>query len=342
MTKFKKYDVAELLGFTPIARVQDSEIWSTMLTPNVRSFLGDIKSVSGPHLMETRKGLFPGDEVSNLNNHRLSGENDLVRFPYLTTIIRTKNGALVIKRDAVKIKALAYIGDIDRGRGKLIFKGALRDRRFDGTRRANDTALLDFPFDDSVNKPLPLGRSVELSIYGYLPGSSITDIFPEEVEYENFVANPFTFLDRPQDFLRHFKRAWNGTRSPGQIAAPIPDVSQLIGETFAKIARKAGYDFIENASSHYHVAMWAQAIGYKFTYQNDADNIAALTAGIKRLKDGGMKLSRMQESWLCVLQSLPKELIPEGMYLGGPTWPQNNIDQNNLWMHKPLTDKVVV
>jgi len=62
--------------------------------------------------------------------------------------------------------------------------------------------------------------------------------------------------------------------------------------------------------------------------------------GIKGLKDSGMKLTRTQESWVCVVQSLrPLELIPEGLYLNGPIWPQDNIGPELLWMNKPLTEK---
>lgn len=341
MSKFKKYDVAGLLGFTPISKVSDAEIWSALLTPNVRSLVGDIVKIDEPRVLETQLGLFPGDEVSNLNDHRLfGGQTGFVRFPYITTLVHTTYGAVAIKRDATKIKALAYYGDTSRGKGQLIYKAALRDRRYDGTLRTNDTPLLDFPFDDAnLNRPLPVGRGVELSIYGFLPGSRISEAMGD-FEYEDFVANPFGFLDRPELFLQFFQRAWRAARAPGQVSAPIPDISKVIPPKFEAVARKAGYDFIENASSHYHVAMWARAIGYRYAYQKDADTLAALTAGVDKVKASGIKLNRVQESWLCVLQSLrPIELIPAGLYFGGVQWPQNNIDQANLWMYKPLHEK---
>jgi hypothetical protein len=37
------------------------------------------------------------------------------------------------------------------------------------------------------------------------------------------------------------------------------------------------------------------------------------------------------------VQSLPAELIPEGLNLNGPKWPQDNIGPENLWMYKSLT-----
>jgi hypothetical protein len=350
MPKFKRYDIAELLGFTPIARVTDAEIWNKLLTPHVRGFLGEIKSSSGPHVKESIAGLFPGDDVTNINNHRLYGglSSDTVRFPYVTMLYRTTHGAFVIKRDAVKIKAFCWFGDVERGKAQLIYKGALRDRRFDGGKRGNDTALLDFPYDDpKLSAPLPAGTGVELSVYGFLPRSRITDIFPDEAEYERFIGNPFTFLGDPEKYLKHFERAWKGTLSPGQIAAPVPDVSQTIAKQFEEIARKYGYDFLENCSSHYHVAKWAESLGYKYTYQHDFDTLSALTAGIKRIRADlagkGKTLTRPQESWICAIQSLrPVELIPEGLYLGGPEWPQNNIDQKNLWMYLPLNEKAKV
>lgn len=340
MPKFKRVNAAALLGLTPLARVPDREVWSLLLTPNVKSLLGEVKSVRGPELVETVQGFFPGDEVSNLNDHRLyGGQNGFLRFPYLNTMYRTEYGALIIKRDLVKIKALGWFGDVDKGRAQLIYKTALRDRRYDGTKRANDTSLLEFPFDDPrLNVPLPQGTGCELSIYGFLPGSKITDVIGD-VEYENFIANPFTFTADPGKFMNFFQRAWTANRAPGQVAAPIPDVSKLMIGQLERVATKYGYDFLENAPSHYHVAMWGASIGYRYTYEHDAAALKALTEGIARLKANGVKLNRVQESWVCVLQSLPPEHIPAHLNMGGPIWPQNNIDQKNLWMYKPLNEK---
>jgi hypothetical protein len=344
MPRFKKYNVAELLGFTPIASVSDADIWSKLLTPHVRGFLGEILSSSGPHVMESVQGMFPGDEVSNLNNHRLYGglAADTVRFPYITMLYRTTHGAFVVKRDAVKIKALCWFGDVETGKAQLIYKGALRDRRFDGTLRANDTALTDFGYDDpNHSAALPVGRGVELSVYGFLPRSRITDILgPDEAEYERFIGNPFNFLNEPEKFRAHFDRAWRGGLAPGQIAAAIPDVSLVIPKQYEDLARRCGYDFLENGSSHYHVARWAEANKYRYSYQQDHDTLAALTNGIKQIKGAGLKLTRPQESWVCVVQSLrPLELIPKGLYLNGPQWPQTNLNQRSLWMNLPLNEK---
>lgn len=340
MPKFKRYDLAGLLGLTPLARVTDAEVWSHLLTPNVKSLLGNVVSVRGPELVETVQGFFPGDEVSNLNDHRLyGGKTGFIRFPYLNTMYRTEYGALVIKRDPVKIKVLGWFGDVEKGRAQLIYKTALRDRRYDGTLKANDTSLLEFPFDDpKLNAPLPAGKGCELSIYGFLPGSKITDVIGD-IDYENFIANPYTFVDRPDKFLEFFDRAWHANRAPGQVAAPIPDVSKLVIQGLEHISTKYGYDFLENAPSHYHVAMWGVAMKYRFTFERDAKALAALQQVLAKLKADGVKLNRVQESWVVALQSLPVDRIPAHLYLGGPVWPQNNIDQQNLWMHKPLNEK---
>jgi hypothetical protein len=51
-------------------------------------------------------------------------------------------------------------------------------------------------------------------------------------------------------------------------------------------------------------------------------------------------LTRTQQSWVCVVQGLrPIELIPEGLYLNGPLWPQTNLDNACLWMVKPISEK---
>jgi hypothetical protein len=340
MSKFKKHDYVGLLGFTPIARASDSEIFNLLVTPMVKGLLGKITSASEPRILETEKGMFPGDEVTNLNDHRLFGTTGYVRFPYISTLYRTEYGALVIKRDATKVKVFGWYGDIDRGKKELIYKTALRDRRFDGTKRGNDCSLLDFPMDDPLlNAPLPGVTATEMSTYGFMPGSRLASATGEQ-ELEDFVANPFTFLNRPELFLHYFNRVWKSDRAPGQVSAPIKDLSKLIIPALEKVSARHGYAFTENAPSHYHVAMWVLSLGYRFTYQKDADALAALTAGIKRIKQSGIALTRPQESWVCVLQSLrPIELIPEGFYMGGPVWPQNNIDNQILWMNKPLTSE---
>jgi len=339
MPKFPRHKIFDLTRLTEIALVTDREIWSLLVTPMVKSLLGPIQS-SRVELRETQKGLFPGDDVSNLNGHKLYGKDGFVRYPYLYSLYKTENGVFTVKRDGVKFEAFGWYGDVEKGRGELIFKAALRDRRFDGTPQANDCALVEFIGyeDPALNGRLPVdARSVELSIYGFLPGSSIFDS-TGELEFELFVEKPFQFLDRPQLFLEYFKRAWETKRAPGQKAAPIPDVSKLVPPRFEKIAGRRGYDFIEVAPSHYHVAMWAVSVGYRFTDPVQANAMANLAAGIKRIKESGLKLTRSQESWVCVAQSLPVELIPQGLYLGGPVWPQDNIGPQNLWMNKPLNE----
>lgn len=337
--KFHKHSIADVVRVTGIAYVTDKEIWDRLVTPIAKSFLGPIQSCH-TQVMETAKGLFPGDEVANLNDHRLyGGQQGFLRFPYLHTMYKTANGAFIVKRDGVKFEAFGWFGDVDKGKAKLMFKVALRDRAFDGTRAANDTALVDFPYDDPVlNGRLPFDvKSVEVSIYAFTPGSRIAE--KGLAEYDLFVEKPFTFLDKPETFLKYFRMAWNSECAPGQNASPLPDVSRLVAPQFEAIAIKRGYDVIENAASHYHVAMWAYSIGYRFTNAEQAKVMASFAEGIKRLKAAGVKLTRSQESWLCVVQSLPREHIPNELYLGGIKWPQDNIGPANLWMHKPLSDK---
>ena len=341
MKKLSKTNVAELLGPTPISRVTDTEIWSLLLSPQTKSLLGSVESiVYGPTVLESDKPLFDGDEVSNLNDHRLyGGQNGFVRFPYVVTVYKTAYGSLVIKRDQHKFKVQGYVGDVFKGKSELIFMAALRDRRYDGTLRGNDCALLNFPYDDKSNGPLPGGvKSVEVSVYAFAPGSRISHACGD-LELEAFVANPFKFLDRPELFRKHFDRAWTSQRAPGQIAAPIGDLAKYVAPKFDILAQRKGYDFIEDAASHYHVAMYALAVGYRVTYEDQARVVAELKSGIERIKASGVKLTRPQESWVCVAQSLPTELIPPQLYLGGVKWPQDNISQDNLWFNKPLTEQ---
>lgn len=341
MKKISTVNVADLVGPAPISRVTDKQIWSLMLSPQVKALLGPIETVTGPQVHETTEPLFPGDEVSNLNNNLIYGKPGFVRFPYVATIYKTVYGALVIKRDASKFKVAAYVGDIMKGKGELMFVAALRDRRYDGTLRGNDCAMLGYPYDDPTNRPLPHNvKSVEISLYAFMPGSRISHA-TGDMELQTFVANPFAFCDRPELFRALFDRAWKTERSPGQISASIPDVAKILGPNFEKLALKHGYDFLEDAASHYHVAMFAHSLGYRITYEDQAKEFEALRAGIERIKKSGKKLTRSQESWVCVAQSLPTHLIPEGLDLGGPKWPQDNISQTNLWTNKPLNQKAL-
>lgn len=340
MSKISEHNVAELLGPTPISGVTDAEIWSLMLSPQTKALLGPIESVTVPQVVESASPLFPGDDVSNLNGNLIYGKPGFIRFPYVVTIHKTQHGALVIKRDPSKFRVTGWVGDIFAGKGEHIYTAALRDRRHDGTLRGNDCALMGFPYDDPIyNKPLPHNvKSVEISLYAFMPGSRIKQASGDEM-LEAFVANPFTFLDRPEQFRKLFDQAWKTQRSPGQVGASIPDVARFVAPNFDTLAISKGYDFIEDAASHYHVAMYAMAMGFDCTFEDDAKELAALRAGIEKIKKSGVKLTRPQESWVCVAQSLPVDLIPQGLYLGGPKWMQDNISQKNLWMKKPLNQK---
>ncbi|CAN5144025.1 hypothetical protein BH10CYA1_BH10CYA1_38220 [soil metagenome] len=340
MFKFPHLDVTAQLGITPICMVSDSEIWTHLVTPTVKGLLGPIVSQAAPELLDTVQGKFFGDEVSNLNDHRLyGGKTGFVRFPYSYSFYKTLNGAFIVKRDGVKFEAFCWYGDIDRT-PELILKAALRDRRFDGTPRANDTALVDYPYDDpQFNTPLhPSLKSVELSIYGFMPGSRIADATGEP-EFDRFVASPFSFLDRPALFLTYFKRAWNTKRSPGQHSAPIKDVSSHSLPGFERIARAHGYDLIEMAASHYHVAKWAQSGGYVFASSEQARTFAAINEALAAIRSAGHPLTRTQQSWACVAQSLPVEHIPADINMRGPIWMQDNLGQQCLWVHKPMTER---
>ncbi len=349
MFKFK--NVSNHLGVTRISQVTDEEIWRYLVTPTVKGLLGRLLSVEAPRVLDTVAGLFPGDEVSNLNGHMLADANgklstDLVRFPYMHTIYRTANGYMVIKRDGVKFEVFCWYGDVHARKGELIFKAALRDRLYDGTKRANDCALLEYGYDDAnyhqrISTTL---SSVELSIYGYMPGSRIMDATGDKV-YEQFVSNPFQFIDQPDTFIALFQRALVSKRGPGQYSASISDVAKYALVGFEKLATKYGYDLIEMASSHYHVAKWAQAGGYSYSDKTQADMVAKLQAGLEAIRAAGTPLTRSQQSWICVLQSLrPVSLIPKVFLMGDGDdesallrWPQNNVDDECLWQFKPLS-----
>ncbi len=342
MTKNKDMHVQEMLGVAPIVGLSPDEIWNELVTPQVKAMLGPIESVK-ISVRDTIAGDFPGDEVTNLNQHKIHGGSDKVRFPYVNCFYKTQYGALTIKYDPLKVKVSGWFGDLRAP--QLIFKVALRDRRFDGTRRANDCSLIDFiGYDEEINAPLALpnmpenSRSVELSVYSFLPGSRVVEACGD-AELDHFVENPFRYVSAPQKFLELFQRAWKSSRSPGQWGNPVPDVAKSLLPVFDDMARRTGYDYIENCSSHYHVYKITEWWGYRVSDPELAALMEEFNKGIKRLKEKGMKLTRQQESWVCVIQSLPDEFIPAELNLHGPKWPQDNISSKNLWMHKPLSER---
>jgi len=345
MSNILQLEIAELLGFTPIARVTDDEIWQHLVTPTVKGLLGEVKVKQPALLLDTKEGLFKGDAVSNLNHHDIKGPDgkERVRYPYLHTIWRTVNGMVVFKRDGVKFEVFCWFGDVEREKGELIFKAALRDRRFDGTTRANDCALLEYTYDnpDYHQRLSQELSSVELSIYGFMPGSRIVDA-TGDAEFDSFVANPFRFIDDTDHFLALFQRALASKRAPGQFSAPIPDVSQFTLRGFDHLARKYGYDLLEMAASHYHVAKWAMNGGYLLPDPDQALVMSQLAAGLDAIRAKGHPLTRTQQSWACAVQSLrPVDKIPATFYMGNSelVWPQDNVSDYCLWLYKPLSAK---
>ncbi|MBX9571074.1 MAG: hypothetical protein K2X77_19415 [Candidatus Obscuribacterales bacterium] len=342
---FKNLDrdaVIQQFGVTPIAFVPDEEIWN-IVTPQTRAFLGKIVgSESGEK--DNTDGLFPGDQVSNLNANVLAGSSKVLRFPYVYTQYITENGRFVVKRDGVKIKAMGWVGDLSKGAGELIYSFALRDRRFDGTARANDCSLLDYPYDNPSNRPLAnlatphSFSSVETSLYSWLPGTRVGGACGD-ADFENFVRNPFTFVDKPELFLSLFERALKTDRLPGMYAQPIPDVGRSTHRAFDKLSSLAGYDFLETAPSHLHVLLWNLKDGYRVSSPAQQLVTEQLRAGLKRMRESGVKLPRSADPWIVALQSLPRKYIPDAYFLGGAVWPQDNIGPINLWLYKPLSER---
>lgn len=342
------FDVHGLLGVTPICTVSDTAIWQTAVSPQVKALLGEIDLESAEAgVSDEVAGKFVGDEVSNQCDHRLyGGQAGFVRFPYIRSYYPTKNGLFVVKRDGVKIEAFGWYGS-PKGRMELVFQFGLRDRRFDGTRRANDSALVHYPYDDAAYNAQLVWRdrriempSLETSLYSFFPGSKIGATCGD-AQLEQFVASPFRFIDRPELFLKLFNQIWQSERFPGQIGAPFPDVGKLTHNAFDTIARQAGYEFLETCPSHLHVLRWNQKDGYHVVNPHLARQVADLEAGLTRIKAAGVTLTRQQEAWVCVLQSLPVEHIPPQLYLGGAVWPQDNVGPQNLWLVKPLTERAL-
>ncbi len=250
MFKFNRLDAVEMLGITPISTITDEELWTNVVTPVTKGLLGPIQEIRPAVLLETVSGGFAGDEVTNLNEHKLyGGKTGFVRMLYIKTFYKTKHGAFIVKRDGVKVEFFCWVGDVERGKAELVLKVGARDRRFDGTPRAKDTALVDYAYDDPVlHKRLPSELlSAELSVYSFMPGSRISDATGEP-EFENFIQNPFAFLNRPELFVTYFRRAWKTKRAPGQVGAAVLDASKEMFVPMEALLKKRGYDVLEGGS----------------------------------------------------------------------------------------------
>ena len=334
--------VVDALGVAPICLISDEDLWNDLVTPLAKGLLGEFVRSDPPRLTDKLEGLFAGDEATNFNDHRLyGGQTGFTRNYYLVTFYKYERGAFIVKRDNVKFELFCWFGDVENGRGQLILKAALRDRRHDGTIRANDSPLIDFPYDEALwNKPIAPGlKSVELSIYGFMPDTSILKTL-KDPDLELFFRNPYTFVDRPRTFLKHFRRAWATERGPGQHSLPLRDVSKLVMPAFCKLAERAGYDVVELAASHYHVARWAMREGFNCVSANHSLILDAFQSSFEKVEQTlGVTLTRPQQSWLCVVQSLPSKFVPRGLKLKGLRYPQDNIRQECLWLYKSVSEK---
>jgi hypothetical protein len=340
MMKFLQHDPKALARQTPVAEITDEQVWNMLVTPVVKALLGPFRSSDGPRLRDDAALEIPEDTVFNLNGHVIDGKTDKARYPYFHTVYRFKRGKLIIRRDGIKLEVFAAYGDARAKQHQLIWKVALRDRRYDGTKEADDCALEHFPYSDAKlnGNFFPEAKTVELYLFCYSPGSTVSGACGDK-ELEAFDANPYKFADRPELFLKLFARAWDSERAPGQWAEPIQDAADLMEENFTQLCQTMGYDIMEVAASHFHVAKWCEASGYRYTIPDQDKNMADLTAGIARVKAAGAKLTRRQESWITALQSLPQKHIPQEYNLGGAKWQQDNITLPNLWLWKPLNDK---
>jgi hypothetical protein len=339
MPAHSTFDILAEMGVTPVCTLTDEQMFR-LLTPMVLQELGEF--LPNNHeltLQETTQGLFQGDEITNLNRHRIFGKLGNVRFPPLVSWYRTRHGMVRIKRDFMKISLAAWHGDPDR-KVELLFLASLRDRRFDGTARADDCALSRFNCHDPMaGVPLAFegitARSVELSIYSFRPGCSCC----QRDTYRKFMENPYRFVSRPLSFFRHFWRAWESGCAPGQWTTPFRDVSTHVLPVLEELALEKEYDFIESCPSHMHVARWFMRNHYRFENPAHLQEIEELWTGVKNLELDLHKLTGAQRSWVCVLQSLPEESIPSKFRLRGPKWRQDNIGLTNYWMCKPLSQR---
>jgi hypothetical protein len=80
--------------------------------------------------------------------------------------------------------------------------------------------------------------------------------------------------------------------------------------------------------------------GFKCVSAKDNATLDAFQGSFDRVGRAlGTPLSRPQQSWVCVIQSLPLKHIPRALRLNGPVYPQDNIAQECLWQYRAVSER---
>ncbi len=341
-------DLERELGRPRIARASqrltDRHVLEHLLHDDVLALLGGrdegrLVGIETVHVSEHDPGLFPGD-----GEHH-SGRVHVRRYAY-------PHGVVTIKRNHNALKIHVHRGSLDRPEGlRELVKFKIRDRRYDGSERANQSPLTDWVYHGQTDEPHP--HAVELSIYSRDPRHYHGDVTGDHAMAE-FLAEPFS-LAGSEDFLPTWRRAFElaGKTSlfPGQVAPSLPGAAQHFTVGVEPLLAQLGYQRIDNLPSHWNVVHYLKKIGYEVPRAEDRQALADLREALDHLSAarnarGEPALTRAQESWVVLLQSPAfrgNGVPPPDFDLGGktyPLWLEDDGTARNIWMTKPVSQGV--
>ncbi len=289
---------------------------------------------------EQDHGLFPGD-----GEHH-AGRVHVRRYAY-------PNGVVTIKRNHNALKIHVHQGSLDRPEAlREMVKFKIRDKRYDGTERANDSPLTDWLYHGPTDEAHP--HSVELSLYSRDPERHHADVTGDH-GMAGFLAEPFGLAGSPE-FLPAWRRAFELAGDPaspvfpGQVAPALSGVAQHFTLGVEPLLRNLGYQRIDNLPSHWNVVHFLRKAGYAITSPDDERAIADLRVALGHLNASGKArgeppLTRAQESWVVLLQSpafRSRGVPPPELDLGGrvyPLWINEDGTARNIWMSKSIDER---
>ena len=337
-------DLERELGHRHIARtaqrITDRHVLEHLLHDDVFALLGGrdegrLVTAETVQVAEHDGGMFPGD-----GEHH-AGRVHVRRYAY-------PKGVVTIKRNHNALKIHVHRGSLDRPDAlREMVKFKIRDRRYDGSPKANDSPLTDWVYHGATDAPHP--HAVELSIYSRDPRRYHGDVTGDHATGE-FLAEPFS-LAGPEGFLpawrQAFERAGEEPLFPGQVAPSLPGAAQHFTGGVEALLAHMGYQRIDNLPSHWNVVHYLRKVGYEVPRTEDRQALAELRESLDhvnaaRAERGEPALTRAQEAWVVLLQSPAfrgKGVPPPDLDLGGrtyPLWLEDDGTARNIWMSKSI------
>lgn len=340
-------ELAHELGHPNVSRaaqhVTDRHVMEHLLHDEVFNVIGHrdsgkLVAAETVHVGDHDDGLFPGD-----GEHH-PGMVHVRRYAY-------PNGVVTIKRNHNALKIHAHRGSLDKPDDmREIVKFKLRDKRFDGTKQADESPLTDWPYSNPSNDHA-YPHSVELSIYSRDPARYHGDVHGDK-KMEQFLFEPFTLAGGSDQFLPMWKRAFEMAGDPkdpiypGQGAPSQPGVAGHFTAGVEPLLRQLGYTRVDNLPSHWNVVHFLKKQGYNVDDPEDERRLREISEKLKDLNrqravHDEPPLTKAQESWIVLLQNRAFRahgVPPSDLDLGAeyPLWMNDDGSAKNIWMSRRL------